>query len=265
MYIDAHCHLDLPDFDHDRDAVLIRAKRAGVTQFLMAGVDPLGWRRQRALMEHIEGAFWTAGIHPVRCAEMTPSVLKEALEALPLCFQGAGAACGVGETGLDRVFVDRATLPAQRMAFKAHLSLAKTLDLPLVLHVVGAHGACLDLLRSEGIPRRGGMVHSFSGSKEVALDYLRQGLHLSVSGGALRAPGARLREALREIPAHRLMVETDAPDQPIKAGERNEPAALVGIAEALAKIRGCTRAEILRDSAANCAELFGMTPGVEHG
>ena len=257
MYVDAHCHLDLAPFAGDRAAVLDRARAAGVTRFVVAGVEPKGWADQRALAMHEPGVQWTAGLHPVRCAEMTDAERVEALQSLPGCFEGLHAAIAVGETGLDRVFAERSTLDAQVASLRAHLAVARDLEKPVVLHVVGAHGLCLDILREEGIPQRGGMVHSFSGSAEVAREYLNLGLYLSLSGGVARVRSERGLKGVRAIPDERLLIETDAPDQALEKGQRSEPVHLLEVADWVAKVRGCTSEKILRHSAANCARLFG--------
>ena len=257
MYIDAHCHLDLPAFDEDRSAVLERARAAGVSRFLVAGVGPDGWKKQRALAQLEAGVSWAAGLHPVYCAELSRAERRQALQDLPTCFEGPAAAIAVGETGLDRVFAHADTLATQIESLRTHLELAKALEIPIILHVVGAHGACIDILRKDGVPERGGMVHSFSGSAEVAQEYLRQGLHLSVSGAVGRLRSERALRGVRAIPDERLLLETDAPDQAMEKGQRSEPADLILVAERVAKVRGCTSEEILRHSAANYARLFG--------
>ncbi len=258
MYVDAHCHLDMPIFDGDRAAVVARARSLGVTQFVIAGVDRESWVRQRSVTLEGWGAFWSAGIHPVRCAEMTAQELERSLSALPACFSGEGAACAVGETGLDRRFAPKTTIPVQVESFRRHLDLACELELPIILHVVQAHGRCLEVLREHTLSKRGGMVHSFSGSIEVAEAYLDLGLCLSLSGASVRSERGRMRDVIPRIPEERLLLETDSPDQPLNRGDRNEPKSLIEIANRVGKIRGCDPTKILRDSAANCAELFGM-------
>ncbi len=230
-----------------------RARAVGVTGFVVAGVDPAGWVRQRALAR-TPGVRWTAGLHPWTVARASTGEVEAALSGLPDCFDGARPACGVGETGLDARFVPKETLELQASAFAQQLALSRERALPVVLHVVSAHGAALEVLRR--FAPLTGLVHAFGGSAEVAAAYLDVGLCISVSGGAARA-GRKLRRALAEIPADRLLVETDAPDQPLERGARNEPAALLRVAAAVAEVRNESADAILRRSTALATALFG--------
>lgn len=266
MHIDTHNHLDLPAFDADRDAVLARARAAGVGGHLVAGVDPDGWIRQRRLAEAVPGVRWAAGLHPQVAAEMDESAIDAALGGLRAAFDGPHAACAVGETGLDRLEVDRSTLPAQRHAFRAQLAIARELDRPLVLHILRAHGAALDILRGDGLPAAGGVVHSFSGNAELAREYVALGLHVAFVGTVCRDEAKKLHRAAAELPADRLLVETDAPDQsPPGLEGRNEPSALIRVAEGVARHRGCTAAEVLARSDRNAEALFGVFAAAESG
>jgi TatD DNase family protein len=265
MWTDAHCHLDDPAFDADRAAVLARAAEAGVQRYLLAGVDPATWARQRALV-HADPTrlAWAAGLHPMRAAELSAESTAEALEALPSCFEGAAAACALGETGLDTRFVDRETLPRQEAAFRDQLALARALERPVVLHLngPGTYGRALDLLRRDGVPIAGGMVHAFSGSAEVADAAVRLGLHVSFCGTVCRPAARKVHRAAVAVPADRLLVETDAPDLPPPGSPpRNEPVAVLAVAQAVAELRGTTRDAVLDRAAANAAALFRAWTG----
>jgi len=264
MYIDAHCHLDLPPFDDDRDAVLVQGYKDGISGYLLAGVDPEGWRRQRAMASRYPGVQWTAGLHPVRAAEMEPEARRRALDGLPACFEGKGAAVGVGETGLDRRFAAPETLPGQEIAFRAQLALARSGNRPVVLHVVAAHGHTLDVLRRDGLPAAGGLVHSYSGSAELVSEYVSLGLSISFSGNVLRPGAKKLRRAVSVVPEAHLLVETDAPDQaPAGRGVRNTPSTLIEVGRCLADVRGGTADDILNRSRQNLERIFGAHWPVE--
>lgn len=254
MYVDAHCHLDLPAFDADRPEVIERARAAGVTGFLVAGVDPDGWRRQRALSAAVPGVRWTAGLHPWSAARLED--VEPALVGLAACFEGVHPASGVGETGLDSHFVPAGTLDRQADCMRRHLALARDLGCPLVLHVVKAHGRALEILRPFA-PLRG-MVHAFSGGVDIARAYLGLGLHLSFAGPVARPDARRLRAAAAMVPSDRLLLETDAPDQsPPLEPRRNEPAKLRRVADAVADVRNEPPDDLLRRSAQQVAALFG--------
>ncbi len=266
MYVDAHDHLDDASFDADRDAVFTRAHAAGVTGFVVAGVDPASWARQRALARARDDVRWTAGLHPMRCGQLDDPACDAALAALPDCFAGDAPASGVGETGLDTHFVPRDTLDRQLRCFRAQIDLARRLDRPIVLHIVGpgTHGRVLDTLRADGVPAAGGMVHMYGGSAELVRAYVGLGLCLSFGGPVAHPKARRLRAAAVEVPPDRLLLETDAPDlAPAGFGPRNEPASLPIVAAALAALRGEPAEVILARAAARTRALFGapLHPG----
>jgi TatD DNase family protein len=260
MYVDAHCHLDDDRLAEIEAEVFARAALAGVTGFVVAGVDPASWARQRALCARRAGVRWTAGLHPCAVASLTAEATREAMAALPAAFVGAHAATGLGETGLDTRFCARETLPRQTDVFRASLALARALNVPVVLHLngQGTHARALALLRGDGLPRAGGMVHAYSGSAELVSEYVALGLHISFAGTVCRPEARKVHAAARAVPAARLLLETDAPDlTPPDLPRPNEPAALLAVAGAVAALRGVSAADLLARSAAACAELFG--------
>jgi TatD DNase family protein len=264
--IDTHCHLDDPAFDADRDSVFARARDAGIEGFVLAGVDPGTWERQRRLVLRQRGVIRAAGVHPMVAAKLDAEDLAAALAALRAEFAGDGAARAVGEIGLDARFVPRQTLDHQLEAFRAQVALAHELALPLVLHVLGrgTHTRCLDALRRDGVPRRGGVVHAFSASAEVAAEWATLGFHVGFAGPVARPSAERAHRAAAAVPIGLLLLETDSPDlaPPAPAGSppgfrRNEPTALLDVAAAVAQIRGLTREAVLEAAAGNAERLFG--------
>jgi TatD DNase family protein len=204
-------------------------------------------------------------VHPWVVARAGDEEMERMVRALEEMLAGARVRpVALGEMGLDR----SPRLPAdglgrQERALRAQLAMARALDLPVVLHVLRAHEAALAVLRSDGLPARGGVVHSFSGSAELARAYLKLGLHLSFAGPITYENARKTREAARAVPAERLLVETDAPDQTPRARKpgRNEPAFLAEIVEALAHARGEDPAALARSTADNARRLFGLAPG----
>lgn len=230
--LDAHCHLDDPRIEADE--ALARAAAVGVVGAVIAGYGPERWPVQRRLVREHRNLWACYGVHPWRLDD-----LRQVDELEPWLDE----AVGLGELGLDRVRgADRAL---QRKAFARQLALARERNLPVVLHVVRAHGEVLQTLRKEGLPAAGGMVHGFAGSPEVAREYLDLGLHLSF--------GRRLSEAAAHVPGDRLLVETDCPD-----GAPEGPAALVRHAEALAAARAEPAGALLQRSADNLCRLFRL-------
>ncbi len=220
--IDAHCHLGEPAFSASgagegadaraerSDSVtawLLDARARGVNGHVLAGVSPAQWDRARRLCAAHPGLWWTAGIHPAWAAG------ADDLENALLCLGdvvGDSRPCAIGECGLDKRFAEP---ERQRWALREQLALARQAELPVVLHIVGAHGEAIQLLTRDGLPRAGGLVHSFAGPPELAARYIALGLHLSVGASVVATGRRKARLGLRTIPTERLLVETDAPDQ----------------------------------------------------
>ena len=257
MYMDTHCHLDAPQFDSDLSEVLARSRKAGIGQWMIAGVGPEGWQRQRRLSGTYPGVHWSAGLHPWLAIERPFD--ETFTERLQSCLTGEHPAIAIGEIGIDRVRGDKETLGRQLAWFEALLKTAVQLDLPVILHVVGGHGHALSLMDRVGLPGSGGVVHSFSGSIEVAHEYLRRGLHLGLSTSALRRGGAKRMDLFHQLPLERVLLESDAPDQ-AAAGPlvRNEPSSVRSLAERVAVGRCLSAETVLDTSTANAIRLFGL-------
>ena len=258
---DSHCHL------HDarvRELAgeLARAKAAGVRGVLLAGVDPDGWRREEELARALGGIAISYGVHPQRIAELDDRDAGEMVAALARALDDPARvrAVAVGEIGLDGAKERRGSLARQERAFRDQLALARAHALPIVLHILDAHGRALELLRRDGLPGAGGVVHSYSGSAELARDYLALGLYLSFAGPVGNPAAKRTREAARLTPRERLLVETDAPFQTPGAfrPRPNEPAFLVANVAALAQIRGESPDELAAFTEENARRLFGI-------
>lgn len=265
--IDVHGHLDDESFDADRAAVLRRAREAGIDVAILAGVDPEGWRRQAALVRahpsptaESPALAFTAGVHPGVVAKDDDDSLDRMLEDLAAFVPASGAA-GIGELGLDRSrWSPPESLPRQERAFRAQLALARDLDLPLNLHVVKAHARALEILEADGLPRRGGLVHAYSGPAELVPRYLALGLHVSFSGTVSYPDAEKRRRAARAVPLDRLLVETDSPDMsptPFR-GARNEPSRLPFVLAALAEARHEDPTALLAATTRNARALFGL-------
>ncbi|MEZ4265877.1 MAG: TatD family hydrolase [Myxococcota bacterium] len=258
--IDAHCHLDAAEFDADRDAALERARAVGVRAFVLAGVDPEGWLRQSALARAHRDVYAGYGIHPWTAAAAPDGATDDLMAALgdALDSPHLERPVALGEMGLDRsprVPKDSAT--RQETLFRAQLALARERELPVILHIVRAHGRALEILAADGLPRAAGQVHAYSGSAELVPRYVALGLSLSFGAAVTRPACAR---AARAVPPERLLVETDAPDQPppARAKTRNEPAFIDEIVAALAAARGAAPADLAALTERNARALFAL-------
>ena len=261
--IDAHCHLDDVAFDADREAVSAAGQAAGVVGCVLAGVEPAGWARQaawRAGRERTVAA--SVGLHPHVVCHYDAAELEPGLEALHAAAVG-DASLAIGELGLDSSrWVPRGSLPAQRHAFRLQLSLARELDRPVVLHVLDAHGHALDVLQRDGVPKSGGVVHSYSGAPDLVARYEALGLCLSFSGSITRPTARRTLEAAARVSPDRLLVETDCPDQrpSTRDGSRNLPEFLPDVVAAVAAARGASLAHVAALTTQNATRLFHLEP-----
>lgn len=245
-HLDSHCHLDSSAFEPDRPEVALRARERGLTDLVVPGVTVEGFERSPLSVPGL--ALWrAAGLHPA--FEHPPDALERLTAAL-----ATGGFVAVGETGLDRRF-DR---PESLSLCAAQLDLAMAFGLPVILHVVHAHEAMLALIKER--PGLRGVVHAFSGSKEVAGRYLGLGFKLGFGGIGTWPSAQKVRKAIASCPSDGYVLETDAPDLSPETWRhrRNEPCALLDVAEAVALLRGEAIQEVLASSDATGRALFGI-------
>lgn len=257
-WIDSHCHLDAAEFDADRDAVLARARVAGVTMLVLPGVAVAGFAALTALA-HRHGLAYALGIHPLYVDAADDADLERLADALQAQRDDPNLVA-VGEIGLDH-FVPGLNRARQEHFYAAQLKLAQAHGLPVILHVRRSADSLLKHLRRTEVP--GGIAHAFNGSDVQALQFAQRGFKLGFGGALTFERALRIRHLAAALPGEVPVLETDAPDIPpqwlyVKAGERaqhppsrNEPAELPRMAQTLAALRGWTLAETASITAAN--------------
>ncbi|WP_343037731.1 TatD family hydrolase [Pseudoxanthomonas gei] len=252
MLVDSHCHLDAPEFDVDREAVINRARLAGVLQQVVPAIAAAYWPKLRELCRQHSGLFPAYGLHPMFLTEHEP----DHLELLGEWIAGERP-LAVGECGLD-YFVDGLDPDVQQLYFDGQLALARDFDLPVIVHARHAVDAVIAAIKRIGNLR--GVVHSFSGSPEQARQLWRLGFLIGIGGPATYDRANRLRRLVADMPLEYLLLETDAPDQPDAGirGQRNEPARLSAICHAVAELRGQAAEEIALATTANARALFKL-------
>lgn len=252
MLIDSHCHLDAPEFDADRDAVLARARAVGVRAQVLPAVAADAWPGLRRLCADQPDLFPAYGLHPMYLDRHRPEHLDR-LEA----WLADGDAVAVGECGLD-LFVPGLDPNLQRRYFLRQLELAKAFDLPVIIHARRAVEETVACLRR--IPGLRGVIHSFSGSPEQARQLAAIGFLIGIGGPVTYPRANRLRNLVANVPIERLLLETDAPDQPDieHRGQRNEPARLGRIVSEVAALRAMPEAELAQAISANAIALFRL-------
>jgi TatD DNase family protein len=252
MLVDSHAHLDAPEFDVDRDAVIARARAAGVTRQIVPAVSAAGWEKLRALCAAEAGLHPAYGLHPMFLAEHRP----DHLTALRDWIERERPAA-VGECGLD-FFVEGLDAERQSLYFDGQLRLARDFELPVIVHARRAVDAVMAAIRRFG-PLRG-VVHSFSGSADQARRLYDLGFLIGLGGPVTYERASRLRALAAQVPIECLLLETDAPDQPDSGhrGQRNEPARLTIVRDTIAALRGVEPEVISRATSANAERLFGL-------
>ncbi len=257
MLIDSHCHLDFPDFAAERDAVVERARAAGVTRMISISTRIEKFGEIAALAEAYPEVFCTVGEHPENVHEAPDSDLDRlvALAAHPKCV-------GIGEAGLD-YHHDSAPRAAAKRVFRTHIEAARRTGLPLVIHSRDADRDMAEILADEmGKGPFKAVLHCFTSSLELAEAGLALGLSISFSGIVTFKNSHALRDIARIVPMDRLLVETDAPFlAPVPhRGKRNEPAFVAATAAVLAEVKGVPVAELAARTSANALKLFDRMP-----
>ena len=250
--IDSHSHIDTAEFDRDRRAVLERARAAGVTRQIVPAIALSGFANLRDLCRDEPGLHAAYGLHPMYLDAHRPEHLIALADWL-----ARERPVAVGECGLD-FYIERLDRDEQQIYFVRQLELARELELPVVLHARRAFDEVAAAIRRIGGLR--GVVHSFSGSEEQARQFWKLGFHLGIGGPVTYERASRLRGIVASMPVEWLLLETDSPDQPLAGhrGERNEPAHLVEVMDAVATLRGETRDAIVAATTANAVRLFGL-------
>ncbi len=253
MLVDSHCHLDFPELVEDLDGVLARAADAGVAVMQTICTRLSKFPDVLALARAHDNLYCSVGVHPHNVASeaaATPEVLIEHARA--------DEVIGIGETGLD-YYYDHSPRELQRESFRVHAAAARETGLPLIVHTRDADADTVDILADE--MRAGafkGLIHCFSTSWELAEKSLELGFYISVAGIVTFNKAEALREAVRDVPLERLLVETDAPylaPAPMR-GKRNEPAFVAHTAARLAEIKGVAPEALAAATTDNFFTLF---------
>lgn len=256
--IDSHAHIDGPQFAEDREAMLERARAAGVTTLLAMGNGP-GPEKLDAALPYAEQHDWiytTVGIHPHEAKEVTPTHLQE-LERLAR----HPKVIAWGEVGLD-YFYDHSPRDVQEKVFREQMELARTAKLPIIIHCRDAWADCLRVTEEIWKPTGlGGILHCFSSTLEDARRGIEMGFLISFAGNSTYPKAQNLRGAAKALPLENILIETDSPylaPQPHR-GKRNEPAYVADVARTLASVRDLPADEFAARTAENFRRFFRLT------
>jgi TatD DNase family protein len=255
--VDSHAHIDFPQFDEDREAMLQRARDAGVRQILAIGVGP-GPEKLDAAIPYAEAHDWiytTVGIHPHEAKEVTPAHL-ETLARLAK----HPKVIAWGEIGLD-YFYDHSPREVQKKVFRDQMELARGAKLPIIIHCRDAWSDCLDMLEEFWKPTGlGGILHCFTSTVEDARRGVELGFMVSFTGNLTYPKAQNIRDVAKILPLENILIETDSPylaPQPVR-GKRNEPAYVAEVAKALANVRDLGTEEIATITTGNFRRFFHL-------
>jgi TatD DNase family protein len=255
--IDSHAHIDFPQFDEDREAMLGRARSAGVTTLLAMGSGPGPEKLDAAIpfAERYDWIYATVGTHPHEAKELTAAHLEQLAKLTQ-----HPRVIAYGEIGLD-YYYDHSPRDVQQRVFREQMQLAKEAKLPIIIHCRDAWTHCLDLLdeiwRPTGL---GGILHCFTSTLEDAKRGLDLGFLISFAGNSTYPKAQNLRGTAKALPLENLLIETDAPFLAPQAyrGKRNEPAYVGEVAKAIATVRNLAPDEVASATAANFRRFFGL-------
>jgi len=250
MLVDSHCHLDFPDFAAERDAVIARARAAGVGSMLTICTRLDQFAGVRAIAEAHDGIWCSVGSHPHEAADHASLLADQLLAAAD-----HAKVVGIGETGLDFHY-DLSPRDIQEQVFRRHIAASRASGLPLIIHAREADREIARILEEERPPP--GVMHCFSSGRELAEAALALGFYISISGIVTFRNAEDLRAIVRDLPLDRLLVETDAPYlAPVPyRGKRNEPAFVAATATAVAALKGVSAERFAVVTRENFFRLF---------
>ena len=254
MLFDTHAHLDDDRFEEDRDEVIRQCTEAGVDIILNAGSNMETSVKSIALAEKYKFIYAAVGVHPHDVKDMD----EETAGALAALTENKRVRA-IGEIGLDYHY-DLSPRDVQKKRFIEQIDLARQLRLPIIVHDREAHGDVMDIFKKTRVSEVGGVLHSFSGSAEMALECLRLGLYISISGPVTFNNAKKTIEAVKEVPLDMLLIETDSPYlTPVPhRGKRNYPGYVRLVAEKIAEIKGISFEEVAQKTMENGKRLFGI-------
>lgn len=248
---DTHAHYDSDSFDEDREAVIKELKENGVIGVLNCGSDLYGLRKSVELAKNFDMFYAAVGIHPENADEFNEEVIKEIREYVK--YEKVKA---IGEIGLDYYWDENPPREVQKEIFRAQMKLADELNLPVIIHDRDAHGDTLEIMKE--FPNVIGVVHCFSGSVEFAKECIKLGYYIGFTGVLTFKNAKKLVDVCREIPADRMLVETDCPFMaPVPfRGKRNKSDYIEYIIDKMSEIRGISEEEMNEILLNNKRNLF---------
>ena len=250
--IDTHCHIDVEEFERDRNQVMVNCQHAGVTRLIVPAVMADTWPHLQSVCDQYDGLYPAYGLHPIYIAIHRDEQLDQLRSLIEQTRPVA-----VGEIGLD-FYIDNTDKSRQQRFFEAQLEIARDTDLPVILHVRKAHDQVLSTLRKIGV--KGGTSHAFNGSLQQAHQYIDMGFKLGFGGMLTYERSSKLRALAKTLPLDSIVLETDAPDMTVAShrGERNSPEYLPECLAALAEIKELPVDDVAEQTTRNAIAVFQL-------
>jgi TatD DNase family protein len=253
MFIDSHAHYDDDWFNEDRDVLIDTLHKNGVDKIVNIGSSVASSKTSLALAEKYDFIWAAVGVHPEDCVGMTERDLDKIKN---LCAHKKVVA--IGEIGLDYHYADVSPKENQQKWFEKQLDLAHSLDLPIVVHAREATQDTFDMIKESNV--RKGVIHAFSGSAEIALEYIKMGFYIGVGGVVTFKNGKSLVRTVENIPLESIVIETDCPYlAPVpNRGKRNDSSNLLYTAQKIAELKNITLEEVARVTSINAEKLYDI-------
>lgn len=254
MIFDSHAHLDDGRFDKDRDQIINNAKKNNIKYIMNPGANLKTSVRAIEISQKYDIVYAAVGVHPHDVKEMD-DVTLELLESLAK----KPKVMAIGEIGLD-FYYDHSPRECQREWFRKQIQLAHRVGLPIIVHDRDANDETLKILKEEKAFQAGVVMHCYSGSEELAKQYIRLGAYISIAGPVTYSNARKIVEVVKAIPLESTFIETDSPYlTPIpNRGKRNEPAYIVQVAEKIAEIKKIDFDEVVLKTTENAKKFFGI-------
>lgn len=250
---DTHCHLDVSDFDLDRDEVLSCCRAQGISKIIIPAIQSKTWSKILDLCKSEKGLYPALGLHPVFINQHQADDLNKLEQLLETISPVA-----IGEIGLD-FYIKELNQQQQIDLFEAQLNIAKNHNLPVILHVRKAHDQVLQLLKKLKV--KGGFSHAFNGSEQQANQYIKLGFKLGFGGTLTYENSTKIQKLAKLLPLESIVLETDAPDMVVEShrGQRNSPEYILESLNALAKIRNEDISVIAEQTSKNAHDIINFS------
>ena len=260
-FIDSHAHLDFPEYADELDAVIERARLAGVSKILTVGTTLEGSQSSLEIAKKFPFIYSTAGVHPHEAASVDKNTLSEIRKLAT-----HEKVVAIGEVGLDYHY-EHSPRDIQKKVFCDFIAMAKDCKLPLIIHTREAEADTMDIITSQQAGDAGGVIHCFSGSLEMARRCVDIGFYISIPGIVTFNKATNVHDVVKNIPIDRMLIETDSPFlAPIPyRGKRNEPSYVIKVAEKVAELKGLSLEDVARITTLNAEKLFRIGRSTETG